>query len=180
MAGRDRMRWGIGAAVAAALVVAVVLFAVFKPDPSSEDGAAGGPAAADFTVETVGGESFTLSEHRGEVVVVEFLAPGCPSCTVDVAALSKTAQQRPDVTLLLADVSGRGPEFVRDFYRGDLGASPELLLAPDAGFEVAKSYQATALGTTVVITPAGKISWKGTWGGDRDVLAAEIDKATAS
>lgn len=35
-----------------------------------------GAGAPDFTIETVDGFSFRLSEHRGRVVVLDFLAPG--------------------------------------------------------------------------------------------------------
>lgn len=175
-------------ALAAAGVVVVVALAATvmmsvgqdsqSPSPQAE-APTSGPSAPDFTLRTLGGETFSLADHRGEVVVVEFLAPGCPSCTVDLAGLGKAAEQKPDVTLLVADVSGAEPAVLRDFYRGEQAVGPEVLIAPDSGYKVSKAYGASALGHTVVITPAGTVSWKGRWAGDETQLLTQIDKAAA-
>lgn len=54
------------------------------PQPARETTPAGpvplgtqpGEQAPDFEVSTTEGETFRLSEHRGRVVVIDFLAPG--------------------------------------------------------------------------------------------------------
>lgn len=154
---------GGGSALALALAAAVVVLtktesqpdaveagpaasrspAVARPAPSSE-------RAHDFILQTVDGDVFSLADQRGRVVV-EFLAPGCPECAVDVAGLGQTAVERKrDVRILIADVSGLGdPRGVRDYYRGSLAAPRELLIAEDIGFAVAQAYGVTQLGETV-------------------------------
>lgn len=184
---RQRRGWVPIVGVAGTVVViavAVAVWAFVGQDPQSSPGgsgtAASGPTAPEFTLQTLEGESFTLADHRGQVVVVEFLAPGCPSCTVDLAGLAKATEQRPGVTLLVADVSGADPGQLRDYYRGDLGVVAEVLIAPDSDYQVTQAYEATALGDTVVITPEGTVSWKGRWAGDEGQLFAQIDQAARS
>lgn len=184
---------GVVGAVIAGAVVAVVLASLGRvlqaspaePGPAdtaaAETGAAaGGPAAPAFTLQTLEGETFTLADHRGKVVVVEFLAPGCPSCTVDLAGLAKATEQKANASLLVADVSGDQPDALSDFYRDQLDVPPEVLIAPDRDYKVTEAYGATALGDTVVITPDGTVSWKGRWAGDQAQLFAQIDKAARS
>lgn len=186
---------GGGSALALALAAAVVVLtktesqpdaveagpaasrspAVARPAPSSE-------RAHDFILQTVDGDVFSLADQRGRVVVVEFLAPGCPECLVDVAGLGQTAVERKrDVRILIADVSGLGdPRGVRDYYRGNLGAPRELLIAEDGGFAVAQAYGVVQLGETVVIGPDGRVSWQGRWSGDHTRLLDEIERASVS
>lgn len=184
-------RAGGGLALALALVAAVLVLtrtesqpAAMEPVPTADQPAAArsGEGAEDFILQTVDGDVFSLANQRGKVVVVEFLAPGCPDCTVDVAGLSLTAvEQKREVTILIADVSGFGdPRGLRDYYRGDLGAPRELLIAEDAGFKVAQAYGVTQLGETLVIGPKGRVSWQGRWSGDHGRLLDEIERASAS
>lgn len=164
---------GIGALLVGGLVA---LLALSSSTGSGVSGAVGA-AAPDFTLRTVDGKRFSLAEQQGRVVVVEFLEPGCPSCTIDVAGLSEAAVQRQgEVSILVADVSGLGPRTLRDYYHGDLGASAELLIAP-GGSKVAQTYGVTDLGDTVVIDPGGEVSWRGLWSGDSGRLLEQIEGA---
>lgn len=146
----------------------------------AETSGASGAETPEFTLQTLEGETFRLADHRGDVVVVEFLAPGCPSCAADLAALTKAAAEYPDATMLVADISGAGPDEMRDFYRRQYDVPPEVVIAPDRGFKVLETFGATALGDTVVIAPDGSVSWKGRWAGDESKLFAQIDQAARS
>ena len=143
---------------------------------------ASGETATGFMLQTVDGGVFSLVDQRGKVVVVEFLAPGCPECAVDVAGLGKTAvEKKGDVAVLIADVSGvDDPRQLRDYYRGQLGAPDALVIAPDRQFTVAQSFGIVSLGETVVIGPDGRVSWKGRWSGDHGRLLDEIARASPS
>lgn len=172
----------------AALVAGLMLAACGSNDATeaettgtgAEAPAASGPAAPEFTLQTLEGETFKLADHRGDVVVLEFLAPGCPSCAADLAVLTKATEEKPNATMLVADVSGAGADEVRDFYRGKYDVPPEVLIAPDRDFKVLGAFGATALGDTVVIAPDGTVSWKGRWAGDESKLFAQIDQAARS
>jgi len=58
-----------------------------------------GVAAPDFTVDLLGGEQFTLSEHAGKVVLVFFFGNGCSFCISagpDVEGIYQDYQGNPD------------------------------------------------------------------------------------
>ncbi|MGQ0668678.1 MAG: peroxiredoxin family protein [Actinomycetota bacterium] len=79
-----------------------------------------GDAAPDFTVRTAGGGTFSLSSHRGRVVVLDFLAPGCLDCTAELSTLTKAWQAFRDdgVVVLVVDVGSLTPGQAPDYYRG--------------------------------------------------------------
>lgn len=171
--------WKLGVAGAATLLVGA-LVALLAFSSSSELSQGTGKVAPGFKLRTIEGERFALAEERGNVVVLEFLEPGCPSCTVDVAGLSEIASGRNGgAMVLIADVGGLGPRSLRDYYRGQLGAAPELKIAPDSGFRVAQIYDVTELGETVVIDPEGRVSWRGIWNGATENIRERIEEAAA-
>lgn len=163
---------GIGALLIGGLVALLAL------SSSTESSREAGRVAPAFAMRTIDGERVSLANQRGKVTVLEFLEPGCPSCTVDVAGLSEIAQEdEGDVTILIADVGGLGADSLQGYYRGELGAPPELLIAADSGFKVAQKYNVQELGETVVIDPEGRVSWRGVWDGDSDRIVEQIEEA---
>jgi len=72
---RNWWSWGL------LLVVGFVAYNRVSPsiDVASHDG-----PAPDFTLESLDGEKFTLSEHRGEVIVLNFWATWCPPCRAEI------------------------------------------------------------------------------------------------
>src|SRR3990172_5069800 len=56
-----------------------------------------GRPAPDFTLQTVDGEAVTLSDLRGQVVVLNFWATWCPPCRAEMPALQEGYDaRRPD------------------------------------------------------------------------------------
>ena len=67
-----------------------------NPQPSTapeEIGVQIGKVAPDFTLPTLGGESFTLANERGKPAVVFFMAYWCGSCIPEAAALGKLQRE---------------------------------------------------------------------------------------
>lgn len=63
-----------------------------------------GETAPDFSLRTVDGEEWTLSDHRGEYVVLEFGSYTCPMYRRQIpgmARLARTWGERDDVTFVL-------------------------------------------------------------------------------
>jgi len=154
---------------------------------SSEQASTGGAAAkgalglretSDFQVRLTDGQPFSLSEYRGRVVVVEFLAPGCVSCAEELAVLSRVAEDFKDrgVVVLVLDVSGMPRDKIAGYYQG-LGAGELLLYAPDERLQVARQYQVQYLGTTIVLRGDGKEAYRD---GEGTQLAELIDAVRAA
>ncbi len=90
---RDYWHWPVlvGAAV-------YLYLQVLPPVDLAEPGTPAPPVEA----ETLAGETFRLSEHRGEVVVVNVWATWCPPCRVEM----------PGFVDLHREMDGRGVQFV--------------------------------------------------------------------
>lgn len=54
----------------------------------------------DFTLERLGGGEVSLSDYRGEWVVVNYWATWCAPCRKEMPELSELHQERADVTVL--------------------------------------------------------------------------------
>ncbi len=56
--------------------------------------------APDFRIETLDGEEFSLSAHRGQVVVVNFWATWCGPCLGEIPHFNRFAEKNPDVKII--------------------------------------------------------------------------------
>ena len=60
-----------------------------------------GPAP-DFTLDTFNGETFTLSEHQGKVVILDIMAVRCPPCHQQMPELHKVKLEKGDDIIILS------------------------------------------------------------------------------
>ena len=73
----------------------------------------------DFTVTTFNDEKFTLSAHKGEIVLLDIMGVGCPPCVMQMPELQKIKKELGnDVTILSIDTyySGETKEDVIKTY----------------------------------------------------------------
>jgi thiol-disulfide isomerase/thioredoxin len=66
--------------------------------PAWADDTADGPI--DFTLERLGGGNVSLSDYRGEWLVVNYWATWCAPCRKEMPELSELHEERADVTVL--------------------------------------------------------------------------------
>ena len=64
-----------------------------------------GDKAADFTVSGVNGSSFTLSDHLGEVVIIDFLATTCGPCQTQLDELEQIAESHEEVVIVSIEIN---------------------------------------------------------------------------
>ena len=128
-----------------------------------------GSAAPDFTVDLLGGEQFTLSDHSGKVVLVYFFGNGCPYCISagpDVEGIYQDYQTNPGFAAVGLDTwnSSSNASSVAGF-----AASAEVTfpLAIKAG-AVATDY-GTTYDRLAVIGPDGILRHKGTAAAANDI-----------
>lgn len=122
--------------------------------PVSEDaGLARGEAAPDFEVETLGGETVSLSDYRGEPVIINFWATWCPPCRAEMPDFEKLHDEEDAVVLavnLTHSESSRGG--VEDFVN-ELGLTFPILLDEEGDIEA--RYELTAYPTSYMIDSNG-------------------------
>ena len=73
----------------------------------------------DFTVTTFNDEEFTLSDHQGEVVLIDIMGVGCPPCVMQMPELQEIKIEKgEDITIISIDVrySGETKEEVINTY----------------------------------------------------------------
>jgi len=73
----------------------------------------------DFTVTTFNGEEFTLSEHKGEVILLDIMGVGCYPCELQMPELKEIDQEMDDKVVILSVDScwyGETEKDVRDVY----------------------------------------------------------------
>ena len=116
-----------------------------------------GDEAPDFTLPLAEGGEITLSELRGQIVVLNFWATYCGPCVGELPELQELAKNYEDQNVyLLAINCGEETDKVQDFL-----AEQELSLhvALDLEMDAQTKYPANGIPYTVYIDPQGKVAY---------------------
>ncbi len=108
----------------------------------------------DFSLPQLNGEMMSLSEHRGQWVILNYWATWCAPCRKEIPELSELHEQRDDITVLgiaYEDIDeAMFGEFLDEFHVSypilvaDVYQPPEPFGAPKV------------LPTTIILDPAGR------------------------
>lgn len=125
-----------------------------------------GSEAPDFTAELTDGSSFTLSEHEGEVVLLNFWATWCSPCVGEMPAFERLYEEYGDQMQILAVNSGEEKEIVDAFLEKKDYTFP---IAYDVENEINKKYPSEGIPYTLVIGKDGKVKeiFVGAWDADK-------------
>jgi cytochrome c biogenesis protein CcmG/thiol:disulfide interchange protein DsbE len=113
--------------------------------------------APDFTLESMSGETITLSDLQGSVVVLNIWASWCPPCRSEMPALQQVYEKYRDrgLEVLAVNTTYQDREAeARDFV-SELGLSLPVLLERTG--EIARAYQLHAMPSTYFIDREGVI-----------------------
>lgn len=114
--------------------------------------------APDFTVATLDNVTFTLSQHRGEVVVLQFFAPWCVTCESTARAINQMLPEWNGTTVRVLTISTDPtvpPQDVQK-WRDDRAYPWPFALDTD---QVMLKYEVFALGRVVIVGPGGTIAF---------------------
>jgi cytochrome c biogenesis protein CcmG, thiol:disulfide interchange protein DsbE len=168
------IRWGrIAIWVAVALIllfVALGLINAFATQP--QEG-----RAPDFTLDTYGGETYTLSELRGQVVVVNFWASWCQPCASEAPALEATWQDYKDQGVVFLGVDYVDSEEKAQEYLEKYGVTYPN--GPDLGTRISDAYRIRGVPETFIINAGGEVTFFAQQALTYEQLSAEIDRALA-
>ena len=118
-----------------------------------------GDVAPDFTLASTDGTEFTLSAHRGKVVMLQFTASWCGICRGEMPHIESRIWQphKDDADSVLVGVDREEPSEVVEEYTAKLGTTYPMLL--DEKGDVFASYAVRKSGITrnVLIDRDGRI-----------------------
>ena len=138
-----------------------------------------GQTATDFTLTDTEGIQFSLSDYRGEIVILDFMATWCGPCIKEMDHLKDIQEDYhdKDVRIISIDVddseSSEDLSDLKDMY----GCNWRFAYK---GGSVGNTYGASAIPTLYIIDKEGEISYKSVGLTDYSTLAAELDKLVGS
>ncbi|MBK8049382.1 MAG: redoxin domain-containing protein [Anaerolineales bacterium] len=109
--------------------------------------------AHDFTLQTVDGDTVTLSDLRGQWVLLNFWATWCAPCVREMPYLAEVAQEREIAVL---GVNFNETADTAAAYAREQAIDFPILLAPDD--ITLLMYEVRGLPRTIVISPDGAIA----------------------
>ncbi len=149
--GSQLASWMVGGVVLAAALALIWVGDSNIPAPLGR-----GARAPDFDLPRLsGGGRFVLSEHRGQVVLVNFWATWCKPCEDEMPSMERLYQQLASQGFELVAVSvDENPEDVAAF-RSRLGITFPIALDPAQ--EVSRRYQTTGFPESLLVDPDGVV-----------------------
>lgn len=145
----------------AALLFAAAWIVVSAPEVNSFEQDQSAPTkgflAPDFTLTTLSGERITLSDLRGEAVLVNLWASWCAPCLAEMPAMQAVYDRYREqgFHVLAVNATNQDSLSAAQAFVEELGLSYPILL--DINGEVSAMYQLRALPSSFFISPDGRI-----------------------
>ncbi len=114
-----------------------------------------GQRYSDFTGQLLGGGEFTLSEHEGKVILLNFWASWCGPCVREMPAFPRLIEKYGDSLALVAVDLDEDAQTVADFIEENGYDFPVVL---DTDGAIGQLYPTMAIPYTVIIAPDGTIA----------------------
>lgn len=144
--------------VAIFLLIAVLLLAACggsDQNSGAPQGVNQGNQALDFTLETVDGKQVSLSDYRGQVVMINFWATWCPPCRAEIPGLEAAYREHGEHGFIILGVNVQDPAQVVAPFVDEMGMTYPVLL--DINGTVVKDYRAQGLPMSLFVDREGVI-----------------------
>jgi cytochrome c biogenesis protein CcmG, thiol:disulfide interchange protein DsbE len=143
---------------AALIVVCFTFFLLFS---GCEKSVEAGPVAPDFSLPDISGQTVSLEQYRGSVVLLDFWATWCGPCRMTIPLLTRLHNEYKDQGLVILGVSVDDPRAVKDkdllYYKKMSRIDYPLLRFDQKIMEDYFSGEQVAIPTMFVIDRNGRI-----------------------
>jgi DsbE subfamily thiol:disulfide oxidoreductase len=157
---RQRNRWlPYGAAGLIVIVVGGLLWlGMDRSSGGSDPGPAlRGFAAPDFELQSLSGQTVSLDDYAGQVVIVNLWATWCPPCRLEMPGLNRFHTAHKDQGLVVLAVNAQEAEPQVASFIEEMGFTFQVLL--DSQGQVISRYDVRSFPTTFVIDRQGVIQY---------------------
>ena len=126
------------------------------------------PMALDFTLADMDGETHSLSDLRGQVVMLNFWGTWCPPCRREMPSMERLYNKYKDQGMIVVAVNQWENEDIVFEFTGRLSLSPTFPILFDRESRVAEQYKVKGLPTTYLVDKSGKIRYRAMGGREFD------------
>ena len=124
--------------------------------------------APDFTLTNMDGESRSLSDYRGKVIMLNFWATWCPPCRHEIPSMESIYQDLKEQGFVVLGVNQfEEPDHVFA-YMGQLSVFPNFPVLFDRDGKVSQLYGVKGMPTTLLIDRQGRVVYRAVGGRDFD------------
>lgn len=114
-------------------------------------------AAPNFTLKTLSGETVSLTDYRGQVVLVNFWASWCPPCVAELPTLHQFyLSHKSDGFVVLAVNAEENEPTIRQFVEQNGYTFPVLV---DSAATAANAYDVRAIPASFIVDQNGNIQY---------------------
>ena len=92
----------------------LVFFCLFMVIVGCQKEVEAGPTAPDFSLKDLSGQTVTLEQYRGKVVLLDFWATWCPPCRMTIPLLIELQEKYRDDGLVILGISIDDPQQITD------------------------------------------------------------------
>ncbi len=130
------------------------------------------PLVPEIRMQTLVGDAWSLSEHRGKVIVLNFWATWCEPCRTEKPMLDRLAEELADDGLLIAGISldDGNTDLVKKFVDEYKIGYTILMAAPDSPWA-----QIDNLPTTILVDKMGRMAQKYVGAVPEDELRKDLE-----
>lgn len=131
-------------------------------------------SAPDFTLKSDGGENLRLEEQRGKVVMINFWASWCAPCRQEMPILDELHDRYEKAGFTLWGVNVEQDPSAAQKFLDEVAVSFPILYDPTS--KVSKTYQVSAMPTTVMVDRDGQVRYvnRGYKKGDEEKYRKQI------